>query len=271
MADDQQAQPVAESAETQQEPMPSSEQQTADANTAPEAGQQAESTGQAEERSLPDDAKDRTKREFDKLKNDLATERKKRLELEKFYNQQPQASQQTNSGEMDYFDPDTGEVRVDRLHQRLTQAEQRAMLAEQQAQQVLRSEQVKQEQEAYASHPELDPGSDTFDEFFFDAVSGTLANAYAKGQSPSLKEVADRLKGLTGNQVSKVVEEAEKRGANQALERLSPKEEASLEATGRSDARMQASGTLEDLQLRTRSGDTAAIMERLKSIPPVGS
>ena len=69
---------------------------------------------------------------------------------------------------------------------------------------------------------------------------------------------------------SEAAEEAEKKGAKKAVEDLTPKEQASLEATGRSDQRSETVSSLEDLRQRSRRGDLEAVVERLKNIPPVG-
>ena len=81
----------------------------------------------------------------------------------------------------------------------------------------------------------------------------------------SYKEAADLAKGVS----SKVIAEAEKVGATKAIEGLTPKEQASLEATGRSDRRTEVSD-LDTLKQNTRRGDLGSIVERLKGIPPVG-
>ena len=58
--------------------------------------------------------------------------------------------------------------------------------------------------------------------------------------------------------------------AAETIEKLSPKEQASLEATGSPGRRNQADDTLPDLQSKTRKGDLDAVMARLKAIPSVG-
>lgn len=66
------------------------------------------------------------------------------------------------------------------------------------------------------------------------------------------------------------VEQAKKEAASEAVEQLTPKEQASLEAAGNPGRRSQANSNLPDLQQRTRKGDLEAVMERIKNISAVG-
>ena len=87
------------------------------------------------------------------------------------------------------------------------------------------------------------------------------------GKPLSFKEAADLAKS---NLPAKKVEEVRKEAAKAAIEQLTPKEQASLEAVGSPDRRSQVEQPLEDLRFRSRKGDQDAIVERLKGIPVVG-
>lgn len=236
MADDQQAEIVEE---TPQEPMPSSEQ------TAPIEEDH-------EEAELPADSKARTTEQFNKLKRELAEEREKRVRLETAY--KPQI--------LEWYDPTTGVVDPNKLQQR-----EQAMLNELQTlrQQVggyTKQSEAQQEKEAYTAYPELKN-----DDQFHEEVIRKMATEFALGNNPTMKEAADAVMGFA----KKLTTKAEKEGARKALEQLAPKEQASLEATGRSDRRTP-SIDLASLSRQSRYGGdsgTLAVLARLKNIPSV--
>jgi hypothetical protein len=218
---------------------------------------------------LPEDAKQRTTEAFDKLKKDLATERERRVRLEQTLQvpqqQQTQQQPESDSPYPEYYNPETGEVDVVKLNQREQQFQQQIQQLEQRTNTIAKAEQVKQEQETYSAYPELNPSGEKFDQAFHDAVSGALTAAYLRGETPTFKSVADNVAEFAGKQAKK----AEKAGATKALEELSPKEQAAMEATGRSDRRTETQQPLEDLQKKTREGNLDAIIERMKNVPAV--
>lgn len=264
MADQPQAENNADQ-DSQQEPMPSSEQQSPEPKQPAEASPQGDSRGEqaGEEPKLPEGVKDRTSKEFDKLKRQLAEEREKRTQYERVLGQQ--TPQRPLESQAPWYNPETQEVDVNVLQNELNQLKQQNQTLQGTLQRYQQTQDKRQEKVAFKAHPELNPSGDKFNEEFHNAVVGYLANQYAQGNYPSLKKAADTIKKFGSSEVKK----AEKEGAKQALEQLSPKEQAALEAEGRSDRR-QSVGTLEDLRARTRSGDDDAIRERLKNIPPVG-
>ena len=247
-----------ESAETPQAPMPSAEQ-TPSSEQVP-GFEQSEVRETASDATLPEGVKERTAFEFEKLKTQLRTEREHRQRAERatqLYGQpfanQPQLNQPVGQN------PQTDAERISR-------AEQMAQQAYYQAQRIIQENDSKQEKEAYDAHPELDPNRDKdFNPDFHKAVVGYLASVMAEGKSMSLADAASKVKGFSKADLRK----AQEQGATQAIERLTPKEQASLEATGRSDRRVQIGG-LEELRQRSRKGDSAAILKRLKNIPIVG-
>jgi hypothetical protein len=247
MADDQtQAEQTVE--ETPQEPMPSSEQ-TAETQT-----EEVEASPK-ETDELPEGVKERTSEQFNKLKRELAEEREKRTKLERAY-----APPQPAIPE--WYDPNTGVVDPNRLQQREQMLISELHNLKQQVQGYTKQSEAQQEKEAYAAYPDLKTN-----ERFHEEVIRKLATEFAIGNNPTMKEAADSVmefaKGLTSK--------AEKEGARKALEQLAPKEQASLEATGRSDRRLP-SQDLATLSRQSRYGNesaTAAILARLKNVPSV--
>jgi hypothetical protein len=248
--------------ETQPEPMPSSDQQTSDTV---EPTSDGESTPDVErpELELPRDAKERTQEQFEKLKTQLADERARRMRLERAFSYTPQPQAQVTP---DWFDPDTQSVDVNKLQQRETNLQQKISTLENQLSGITRKEEQIQEQETYAVYPELDPSkSGTFDERFHKQLISYMATEYAEGHNITMKQAADDIVALAEKRAKK----AEKIGAQKALESLVPKEQAALEATGRSDRRNPGED-LETLRAQTRMGGKSgmdAIMKRLARIP----
>ena len=261
MADEPKADKKVESAETQQESMPDSDKTPSDSDVASPQGE-----GKAEQDAkLPEGVKERTTEQFDKLKKQLREEKEKRLRLERVSQQINQTQIQTAPQKVDYYNPETGEVDVGKLDNRIVNAEQGAARAEQQARRIIEENDQKQERVAYKAHPDLDPTRDEFNEDYQKAVVGYLANVYAEGKNMTLKQAADKVKGFSKGDLKK----AEEQGATKAREQLTDKEQAAMEATGRSDRRQKVTN-LADLQQRTREGDKSAVLERLKNIPIVG-
>jgi len=248
MADQPQAKKTAEKA-PQPEAKPTSEQKTPEPVKTAEAPAKVAKPVEAEkERELPEDAKERTKEQFDKIKSNYRKEREKPID--------------------DWYNQETGQVDVNKLKAREARRDAELNQLRQQVQGVSAQTQAQQEKELYVSYPELNPSGDQFDETFHKAVRGSLTTAYLDGENPNPKDVADAIMGIA----SKQTKQAEKEGAKKALEQLSPKEQAALEATGRSDRRLPERN-LGSLQQATRKGGDRginAIVERMKGIPPVG-
>ena len=165
-----------------------------------------------------------------------------------------------------YVDPN-GNIDINGLNNAIYSAQQRAANAEQTVQRWIEDQQT---QEAHKAHPELNPNADKFDPVLHKKTRALLMDSMLNpgdynGRALTYKQAADLAKGVT----LQAIADAEKVGAQKAIENLTPKEQASLEATGRSDRRTQVD-SFESLRVRTRKGDKTAIMERLKNIPEVG-
>jgi len=265
MTDQQEAKIEAET-ETQQEPMPSSDQKTSESEETTQPAERDSNVGDTE-LELPSDAKERTQEQFEKLKTQLAEERAKRIKLEKNFIPIPE---QQPGVTPDWFDPDTQSVDVTKLQQREYTLQQKINALENQLGGITRKEEELQEQEAYAAYPELNPKSGKdFDENFQKQLVSYLATEYAEGRQTTMKQAADDIIALAEKRAKK----AEKIGAQKALESLTPKEQAALEATGRSDRRLP-SEDYEALRARSRQGGRQgleAVMQRLSKIKSVGS
>jgi len=260
--------------QTQQSAMPTEEQKLPE-SPAGVAGQETRETGETspdgettKDAKLPEDSSERTKQQFEKLKAQLRDARERLAKSESVFEsikpkQQPQGMPTADQ----YIDPETGIVDIAGLNRAIATAEKRAARAESTVQSYIEQQQTK---EALKSYPQLDPKADNFDKDFHQRTRAFLMDSMVNpqdygGKVLSFKEAADRAN--VGN--TKVVEAAKQKGAEEAVTSLTPKEQASLEATGRSDRR-QEGRSLEDLSRETRKGGTAglkAAYERLQGIP----
>lgn len=268
MAEDPKAKQEPEK-EAPEAPVPSAEQKT----TEPEAvGEEAkEITQPAEGEALPEGASERTKREFEKVKQDrddyreqLREERARREYFETvFSSMQPQKQPEAPP----VIDAETGlpneQVLTD-IQRRSQEAEQRAQRAEE----AIQGYMAEQENRAvFAKYPELNPASDKFDRKLHAEVRSRLLDSMLNpndygGRQLGFLEAAEMVKGVAAS----AIEEAKKKGATEAMEQTESKEQASLEATGTSGRRTEIASDLEELKHRTRKGDINAIVERLKGI-----
>ena len=221
---------------------------------------------------LPNEASERTKARFEELTSQLAEERRSREALEKAFN--TLKPKEAKAEIQPIYDPDTGllnEQALTNVQLRAQEAEKTALEAKTELQQ-LREERIKQTQEredleAYQAHPELDPKNEQFNKDLRDMTASLMLQSMVhpeqfEGKQLTHKQAADKAKELVAKISGNVKEEA----AKEAIEQLSPKEQAALEATGS----RQRTGLkdMDSLQRRTRKGDESAIMERLQRIKP---
>lgn len=262
MTDEQQATNEAETV-TQQEALPTSEQKTSERVEPTEAAAREPEVVETE-LELPEGSRERTTEQFEKLKTQLAQERAKRTRLERAF---VKPAQPQTQGVPEWYDQETQSVDVGKLQQREVNLQQKINTLETQLTGITRKEEELQEKEAYATYPELNPKSGNFDERFQKQLVSYMATEFAEGNNPTMKQAADDIISLVERRAKK----AEKAGAQKALESLSPKEEAALEATGRSDRRLPTED-LASIRARSRQGGRAgleAVMKRLSRIPPV--
>lgn len=202
---------------------------------------------------LPEEVSRRTREQFNKLRDQLA-----------YYKNREKDTMSTTGVTTPLYDLDTGLINplgLDSLSQTARLAEERAIQAESKLNRYLDSI---QEKEAYTEFPELDPGSRSFNKELHKAVRGYITDSMVNpmdygGRELTMVEAARVLTGLG----SKRIEAVKKEAAKEVIERLTPKEEASLEARGRSD---RAPIDDVDIRERSRSGDRLAVIERLKKL-----
>lgn len=242
---------------TQVSPMPSVEQTESPKVASEEVVAEtpvAEPSKAQEDFELPNskEVSQRTREQFNKLREQLS-----------YYKNQagglPQQAAQTP-----LYDLETGLINpygLDNLDKRAQFAEERARSAEEKLNRYLDSI---QEREAYAEYPELDPSSRAFSSDLHKAVRGYITDSMVNpmdygGREITMLEAAKLLTGLG----SKRLENVKKEAAKEVLKELTPKEEASLEARGRSD---RAPVDEDDMRERSRSGDKLAVIQRLKML-----
>lgn len=253
----------AEDVETQnpQEPVPSSDQISQEEEVV-EAVDPSDVSD--DDIALPEGVSERTALQFEKLRRQLAEEKAK--------NQSPfdsvRPSYQPSSPSQLY--DENGYINanaLENLQKMALAAEQRAARTEQELQ---KRDEEEQTREALAAYPELDPkAGKKHDKTLYNLTSALILDSMVNPQKYGnkvlrYKEAADYVKGQSKGELGK----AEEAGMAKAIEQLTPKEQAALEATGRSDRRTSTMGT-QELQERTRLNDYGAIMERLKNVQPV--
>lgn len=243
-----QEQPVAE---PQDSPMPSEEIK--------EEEVPAEKAEQPTE-GLPEDVKERTKREFDKLQTNLREERARREYYEQLFQQmQPQKEEQPK-----FVDPITGLPNEEALANLSKQTKDAARRAEDAEKRVLEYQQAQENKQVFAVHPELNPDDKTFNRDLHNLTRSFLLDSMVnpdgyEGKNLSFMEAAEKAKGLLKSNV----EEAKKLGAEEAIEQLTPKEQASLDAVG-SPSRRTDIDNLDDLRLRSRDRNEEGRLARIK-------
>lgn len=290
-----QAQTTAETV-TQQSAMPTEAQQTSENQPTEKVAepnqetrsQETEDSNQRTNQSkqddltLPENAKERTQEQFQKLKKRLRDERMARRKLEQYVRQASTQSQQAqraksvedyldqNKGQVDkgVYNPDTGTLNVDILEKKLKAADQYKKQLDQVSQEFQNYVIAQQEKETFASYPELDPNNTDFDEDLHRATRSFLLDSQVNpqdygGRQLTFKEAADKASKFMKKRDKQVAKEA----ANQTMKQITQKEQASLQATGNSGNRTQARQDLGDLRNKTRLGNMEALLARMKGIP----
>jgi hypothetical protein len=254
----------------EQRVMPTQEENnlTDDNQTAQAAPQKevSEAGGSFRQEELPEGVTDRTKEQFEKLKQ---SNQALKEQLDQLTAQQRQsvlgslAPNQRQPNQDQFVDPYTGEVDVAKLNKAITDAQRQANVARAEAQKIKEST---QEKEAYTTYPGLNPRAKNFDKGLYQRTRAILLDSMINqadygNRELTLKEAADLASGPDNAKVK----EAEERGSQKALDQLTSKEQASLGAEGRSD-RQPSAADYDSLRVRSRQGDDNAVVERLKKI-----
>ena len=224
-----------------------------------------------DEFSLPESSNDRTKEQFQKL---LQSNKELKEQLEKLastknsepatygsvYDSIKSDSVQGNTSSSDSYIDEDGNVDITRLNQDLKEAKMSALEAKALAQKAREDLEIR---EAHMKHPYLNPQSSEFDPTFFELVKDRiLRQKFYESKNVSLGEVADQVisfykpSSIKSADSAKAVEEYKK--AQSQITNNAP-------LTNSNRAR-QEGPNLDDLRARTRTGDSKAIIERLKNI-----
>ena len=245
MADDTQAEVVTEEPTT--EPVPSSEP--------------AEAVDATVEADLPEDASERTREQFNKLKEAnkaLKEKLAKQAEVEPiFESMRPKTSGGLTQSQIDQVtdtDADGNKyLNEDKLNTLLTDATQKAERASAQVNQFIEEQQSR---EAFTAIPQLNPKGDNFDPELHRATRAYILDSMMNpqdyhGKQLSYREAGEIAAKATKAELAKVEQEA---NAQQTA-----KEQSSLGATGRSDRRETVNSSEEELRNRVRNGDEDAL------------
>jgi len=271
MADDTKGNKETPENDTQESPMPSEEQQTAQSEEVDEtAGQETEEAAstESEDSTLPDNASERTRDQFDKLRNQLRDEKARREYYESVFQSTQVKSKEEEPQTTPIYDPDTGllnEQGLTDIQRRAIEAEQRAARAEEAVQNYLYDQENK---ETFREYPELNPNDKkVFNKELHIATRQVMLDSMVNPKDYGNKQLSFReAAALAKTRLPGAIESAKKEGAQEAMEQLTPKEQASLEAVGSPSRRKDVSGELEQLRKATRKGDSQASIERMKRI-----
>ena len=242
------------------------------------------STEEPEEGALPDEVTERTRKEFEKLKNsnkELSEELRKFKGEESLGNvfdslftpkQKSEVPQQNlshlNEVQVDNiatkFVDDDGTVDINALNQALVQANERAKRAEQQAlqarQSIMQDREQREVAEAHAKYPWLDPKNPDFDRKGFELVRDRIVRNMVEGSHRPLVSIAEEVM-----EVYKPTDpSASEKAVKEYKESQSKKAQASNVQVGRGQPR--ENNPLSDLRERTTRGDLSAIEERIQAV-----
>lgn len=276
---------------------------TENANSIPEEGNQEVSMPDTDQQpaetdgdsgDLPEGVSDRTKQEFEKLKNSNKELAGKLSEYEKaresgsvfdyLSNQVPSTPQQPpqadakdyshlNQGQVaqvaQQFVDQYGNVDINRLNAALASANKKAEMAERRVSateaRLLQAEQSRQERETYAKHAWLNPKSPEFDPKGFELVRDRLVRNMWEGKNQHLLDIADDVSQLYQ---PKATVSAEKEKAVEEYKKSQSTKAQQVPATKGAGQPRKATD-FEELRARTVSGDTSALDERLDTVTSI--
>lgn len=277
----------------QPEPMPSSETKTVENKqvTEPEVDSDLD---------LPEEASERTKAQFEKLKARLKEERSKNQNqpqpkqeetvdfgnsaFDIFHepgqaqqqpveqNQFPYLNQQQIQNAQDQFIDANGNVDVDGLNRALAQANKAAYDANQRyqtlEQRLARIEESSQVKEAHAEHPEIDPlNKEKFNPGLYEMVRDRILRNKFMGVNQTLAQVAAEIKRSSNFQPSVNVGKAREEAVTEYKQSQEARNQGPLEP-GRGEKRTEGP-TLDQLRKQTRGHGPqadAALSQRLKAL-----
>lgn len=240
--------------------------------------------------TLPENAPNRTREQFEKLvesnrrlyEDNLAkTQQLQRMQQTQYAPQAPKAIEQVNPNDFVETDPITGDkfINEQRLRQRLEEVNSKTARLEQVVQGYVKTAEEReidrQEKETYRAHPELNPNSKTFDPVFNRNVRSILTDSFYNqeeygGQPLSFKEAADFVKTQFQPKVAQATPAEQQAQAEaqqaQSAAAQAQKEQGSAQAVSqpRGQAAITDDEQLENLRYRTRYlNDDWALAQRI--------
>lgn len=248
--------------------------------TQPQGEEQPENLSSSEDPidgELPEGTKDRTREQFEKLKQsnaELKAELEKRKQMPSVLDylgspkpvpqevrqkyEQPQQQAPVQVQEEEKLLDDEGYVNAKALEKRLASIEEvtrKAEEAERRAREaqerIMRYEQSAEEKQLYAAYPELDPVSDKFDQDAYDLVRNELTSQIVNTGTRDAIKAAERMSKFFRKQEPKNQEVLEQR--NQAVR------------SAGTTTRVQSNTDLAELKARS-ANDPKAVYERLKRL-----
>lgn len=243
------------------------------------------------EGELPEDAKERTRQEFEKLKakNRELSEKlsqfegpkpQRRSALDTFAPQQLVRKQEQKDQSAFEFQPivpdENGYIDVNVLNQtnqvmlnRLKHLEEQAELARQKAEEaenkVATYEHTSKTSKVYQAHPYLDPTNDSFDEKFSDLVRKELLDQMVNQGREDYLEAANKVKAEYYDPSQKPTPQAAPEPVREQTDTKQANAQKRTQINAMQPKSSQGTPTDHDsLVQRSRLGDKAAIYERLK-------
>jgi hypothetical protein len=219
---------------------------------------------------LPEEVSERTRGEFEKLQTQLREERQARERVESAYTTLIQPKKEEPK-EVPIYDPETGMINPDELTKLQKEAQQARIDAQTAREEFTNYKQQGEYAKAYQKYEWTNPQSKNFDEKRSNLAAAIALASMVEpdrygGKQLDLEGAASFVEGLTSGQVEQVKADA----AKQAIEQLSPKEQAALEATGSSGRREEESPLdFDDVKVATRKGGNEGIvatMARLREL-----
>lgn len=219
-----------------------------------------------EEPKLPDNAAERTRKEFEKLlaSNKELKAKLKELETKKQADVKPESFDYSSnlSDDMgDYIDEE-GNVLIDKLNKDLKSLKVSALEAKALAEDAKNTIEV---EKAVSKHPYLDPANVDYDPQFVELVKDRLARLQLEGKNASLSLAADEVLRVY-KPMNATLKEKEEAVAEYKKTQVAKAQSGAVN-TGRN---VRVDTTIEDLKRKLYSHNSAdrssAIQERLKNI-----
>ena len=243
--------------------------------------------------ALPQDTRDRTREQFDKLldsnkrlyetnealKREISQRQASAQTFAPIQNAQPTPMPQVNRDEFTVVDPVTGDKYIDdqRLQARMNELKEKAARAENAIQSYIKTSENReidrQNREAFAAHPELNPNDSThFDAVFHKQVRGIILDSMYNpdeygGKPLGFKDAGDLARTLypkAAAQPAPVTQtDDEKKRAAAAAQVIKEQGSAQVQSQAQNAPQPTYDADILNLRNKTRYGDTRALAQRL--------